>query len=136
MSAGFACKITEWILQWRSVSPQNDVEFGQALSKVAYSYNSKNDREAIIQTKLHKKLGGQIEVETPVGYIDLLTDSELIEIKHVDNWKHAVGQLICYGNYYDEHRKRLHLFGHKPSQNFTEITMICNKNDITVSMEN
>lgn len=42
----------------------------------------------------------QREVETPVGYIDVLTDNALYEAKHWSNIKHAVGQILFYGFYY------------------------------------
>ncbi len=63
------------------------------------------------QRKLKALEGGQAEVVTPAGNIDLLTSSELIEIKKAILWKEGIGQLIVYGCYYPSHQKRLHLFG-------------------------
>lgn len=72
-------------------------------------------REKVIQLKLQTKLGGEIEVETSAGRIDLLTDTQLIEVKAGKDWIHAVGQVIVYGNYYPKHQKRIHLFGDEPA---------------------
>lgn len=61
--------------------------------------------------KLQESLGGEIEVSTPAGAIDILTTAQLIEVKYVKNWKTAIGQVLVYGAYYPSHEKRIHLFG-------------------------
>ncbi len=71
----------------------------------------KRQGEEEIKTRLQKKLGGEIEVLTNTGLIDLLTEKEIIEIKSVKTWIHGVGQLIVRGRDYPHHSKRLHLFG-------------------------
>lgn len=73
--------------------------------------------ESWYQKRLAKKLGGDIEVQTPVGRIDILTKTEIIEVKTAKNWKAAIGQVKSYGRYYTNHSLRIHLFGAiKPSQ--------------------
>jgi len=67
--------------------------------------------EKAIQKKLAKRLNAQVEVNTPIGKIDLLTSKEVIEVKDIKNWKSAVGQVLMYGNYYPSHQKRIHLYG-------------------------
>ena len=67
--------------------------------------------------KLHDQLGGKIEVETESGFIDLLTDTEIIEIKKGKNWKQAIGQILIYSSYYPKHTKRIHLFDIKNIDN-------------------
>lgn len=61
--------------------------------------------------RLHQKLGGLKEVATPAGRSDLLTDTEIIEIKRVSDWKAALGQILVYSAYYPEQDARIHLFG-------------------------
>jgi hypothetical protein len=39
---------------------------------------------------------GKVEVAVSVGFIDVLTESKIIEVKIVDKWKHAVGQVLVY----------------------------------------
>ena len=61
--------------------------------------------------RLQTELGGQIEVVTAVGRIDLLTNTEVIEVKEVSDWKAALGQILAYSSFFPEHIKRIHLFG-------------------------
>lgn len=66
--------------------------------------------------RLQAKLGGQIEVVTSVGRIDLLTDTEVIEVKEISDWKAALGQILTYSAFFPEHNKRIHLFGNCASE--------------------
>ena len=74
-------------------------------------------RVLIVQTEsghkhaLAKTLNGKTEIPTLAGNIDVLTTTEIIEVKSVNNWKHAIGQVLIYGKYFPNHRKRIHLFG-------------------------
>ncbi|HSA76143.1 MAG TPA: KilA-N domain-containing protein [Nitrosarchaeum sp.] len=76
--------------------------------------------EKQIQEKLAKKLSGKIEVQTEFGCIDILTETELIEVKKFKNWKSAVGQVIIYGEEYPNHIKHIYLFG---CENQTQIEL-------------
>lgn len=69
-----------------------------------------NPEYQVVQ-RLQAKLGGQTEVVTAVGRIDLLTEAEIIEVKQVSDWKAALGQLLTYSSFFPEHTKRIHLFG-------------------------
>ncbi|MBE9018895.1 hypothetical protein C7Y66_11005 [Chroococcidiopsis sp. CCALA 051] len=73
--------------------------------------NQSNSVEYQIRDRLHAELGGLVEVITPAGRIDLLTDTEIIEVKAVKDWKAALGQILVYSGFYPQHQKRLHLFG-------------------------
>jgi hypothetical protein len=67
--------------------------------------------EVKIQKALQEKEGGTAEVETPIGYIDLLTDEYVIEIKHIIDWKDGV-KVLALARYFPDKKPRLHLFGH------------------------
>ena len=69
-----------------------------------------NPEYQVVQ-RLQTKLGGQTEVVTAVGRIDLLTETEIIEVKQVSDWKAALGQILTYSGFFPEHIKRIHLFG-------------------------
>jgi hypothetical protein len=69
------------------------------------------NEEKQLQSLLHKKKGGSIEVSTPAGRIDLLTSRFIIEIKTVKSWKSGLGQLLVYQEYYPSHGLILVLFG-------------------------
>lgn len=88
--------------------------------------------EKTIQKALQDEIGGQTEVLTPVGRIDLLTDKELIEVKDAKNWKAAIGQIISYGKYYPDHHKVLYLYGDISETQFSLISETCESQDIFV----
>ena len=114
-------------VQWNN-SPVNAISVEQAKSLITALASKSNPvayrmihnksiqaicqgKEQSIQKALHQKLGGQTEVVCLVGKIDLLTSSEIIEIKNIKSWKAALGQILVYGSYYPSHGKRIHLFG-------------------------
>ncbi|MDV3002505.1 MAG: hypothetical protein N5P05_004160 (plasmid) [Chroococcopsis gigantea SAG 12.99] len=74
------------------------------------NHNPVEDR---IRNRLRSEIGGLSEISTPVGRIDLLTDTEIIEVKRFGDWKAALGQILIYSAFYPEHQKRIHLFGCK-----------------------
>ena len=74
--------------------------------------------EKIAQQTLHLELGGKIEVPTSLGYIDLLTETEIIEIKKCKLYKAAIGQVLCYSLEYPDHTKRVHLFDTRSNESF------------------
>jgi len=90
--------------------------------------------EKIIQLRLQSELGGEIEVKTPAGPIDLLTDNKIIEIKKVRNWKAALGQILIYGKYYPNHQKHIHLFGKVSNSDLTFKTIEEHYADFNVIM--
>lgn len=69
------------------------------------------DTERRLRDHLHQELGGLTEVPIPSGRVDLLTETEIIEVKRISDWKAALGQILIYSSFYPEHQKRLHLFG-------------------------
>jgi predicted DNA-binding transcriptional regulator AlpA len=85
---------------------------------------------------LKNKLGGLTEVSTPAGRIDLLTESEIIEVKRISDWKTALGQVLVYSGFYPEHRKRIHLFGNsKELERLADIEAACLTFDANVTAE-
>lgn len=54
----------------------------------------------------------QSQVYTLVGYIDILTPEEIIEIQVMHEWIFGVGQLLGYAQQYPERTLMLHLFEH------------------------
>jgi hypothetical protein len=96
---------------------------------------SKKDIERQIQHCLWQQLGGEIEVGTLAGRVDLLTSTEIIEIKRASHWKDAVGQVVVYGHYYPSHSKRIHLFGSVHTSLRSLIERHCKKLKITVTWE-
>ena len=131
ISIDFSIKVSKWIDNWRNIKKQNDNEYIDSLLNIKPDKNS-NNIEKQIQLKLLKELNGEIEVKTEFGYIDLLTKTEIIEIKNGINWKHGLGQLCVYSEYFPDHKKRLHLFDLEYNQRIDEL---CKKYNITVTYE-
>lgn len=73
--------------------------------------NSAKFGEKWWQEQLQKELGGAREVKCPAGYIDLLTDKEVIEVKYSQGWKGAIGQAIAYSVYYPAKSPAIALIG-------------------------
>lgn len=66
--------------------------------------------DSVCQTLEERGIQYQREVETPVGYIDVLTDDTLYEAKHWSGIKHALGQILFYGHYYPRPRQVIVVF--------------------------
>lgn len=95
-----------------------------------------NGIEKKIRNRLHSQLGGLTEVMTPVGRIDLLTESEIIEVKQIPDWKGALGQVLVYSAFYPEHQKRIHLFGSQTElEKLTDVEAACLSFNVLVTGE-
>lgn len=81
-------------------------------SIVAFSTRGfKLDVEKQWQAKLAKQLGASREVHCPVGIIDLLLPTKVIEVKQAAGFKSALGQVLSYGAFYRGRSLALALFG-------------------------
>jgi DNA-binding MarR family transcriptional regulator len=85
--------------------------------------------------RLKAEVGGQVEVVTAVGRIDLLTATELIEVKDIQDWKNALGQTLAYSAFFPTHSKRIHLFGKADLTKLALAQATCSEFDITVTFE-
>ncbi|AFX93006.1 putative KilA-N domain-containing protein [Megavirus courdo11] len=126
----FAVKISVWIEEWKKYSLKNSVKYYNALSKL--ESNSNNNKEKIIQKTLQSELGGEIEVKTKYGYIDLLTNDKIIEIKSYETWKHALGQILIYSDEYENKNKCVYLFDVPNNVNINNMERIFNKYNVSV----
>ena len=92
--------------------------------------------EAWYRDKLARELGGKTEVYIDkVGRIDVLTNTEIIEVKNTKGWKSAIGQIKSYGQYYPKHKIRVHLFGKLTESKLETIQRVCNLEGITLTWE-
>ena len=107
ISIEFSVKVSFWIDEWKKLNNNIDI-YNNEIINIKPDFTRQKERE--IQNKLQKELGGEIEVLTDSGIVDLLTDNEIIEIKNGKNWKQAVGQILMYGLDFTKHKKRIHLF--------------------------
>lgn len=132
LSSSFCLQVSNWIEEWCSYKKDNHNKFLYEIYNLECDNSNENNQEKIIQLRLQKELGGDIEVETKVGFIDLLTEEEIIEIKEGRNWKHAVGQVLMYAIEYPQHKKRIHLFNIEKNDTIQEY---CKLYDIQISYE-
>jgi|DEB19_MinimDraft_3_1074340.scaffolds.fasta_scaffold00234_8 hypothetical protein len=92
-------------------------------------------REKNIQAYLARKLKGKIEIKTLAGFIDILTQTEIIEVKNIREWKSALGQILVYGDYYPSHQKRIHLFGETEESFLNMVRQHCEKRGVKVTWQ-
>ena len=136
ISPEFDVLVTSWIEEWKALKLENTKKYIDAIENIDDTY-SKDSKEAEIRDRLCDKLGGEIEVETEYGFIDIVTDTEIIELKKATSYKHAVGQILFYSNdkRFLKHNKRIHLFDITDSIDIEKISKLCNKYDIIVTTE-
>lgn len=91
--------------------------------------------EKAVRDRLHSQLNGLIEVGTLAGRIDLLTNTEIIEVKHVSEWKSAMGQVLAYSSFYPKHSKRIHLWGRKGEMASATAVTTCLELNIAVTFQ-
>ncbi|MDR9900489.1 MarR family transcriptional regulator [Aetokthonos hydrillicola Thurmond2011] len=91
--------------------------------------------EEQVRAALLKEVGGQTEVITAVGRIDLLTSSEVIEIKNINDWKEALGKILAYSAFFPSHNKRIHLFGRPDLTKLALAQATCTEFSVTVTFE-
>jgi hypothetical protein len=128
ISPTFALQVSQWVREWRTYTYSNEERYQKALTELKPSL--KTLKEKSIQLDLQRKLHGDIEVETPAGFIDLMNDEMIVEIKEYSNWKHAIGQVLSYGLYYPDKQKYICLFGE--GDNNDTIETVCSKYAIKV----
>lgn len=107
----------------------------KAAKKLAPKKRQLKMLERECQYSLLALLGGQVEVLTPAGKIDLLTSTHLIEVKRSISWKAALGQVLSYGCFYPSHILRIHLIGSAHSKSKEEIENVCRKFNVEVTWE-
>lgn len=129
--------IEEWIEEWISYKKENEIKYLYEIYNLKIDNDKNLLKEKEVQKRLQIELGGKIEVEVDIGFIDLLTDDEIIEIKEYSKWKHAVGQILMYSLDFPYHKKRIHLFNVKDdNKEKLLLEMKCKKYDINITYEN
>ena len=94
-------------------------------------------KEKDVVNRLQRLLGGTKELKTPIGRIDLLTTTHILEVKLFRKWKNGLGQLLAYSEYFPSHTKQLHLFSYEniDAENLSSITKSCKKLGIDITTE-
>lgn len=78
-----------------------------------FCQSERTPEEKAIANGFEKVFKARLEVRTPVGIVDLVSDDyEMIaEIKNIRNWKHAIGQVLVYQYYFKDKCPMVILFG-------------------------
>lgn len=97
--------------------------------------SSSNSDELKISKKLALSLKGRTEVEVPSGRIDVLTKTEVIEVKSAEQWKSAIGQVLTYSAYYPKCQPRIHLFGKVNLKQKKVIEFQCDRLGVVLTWE-
>lgn len=93
--------------------------------------------EVAVRNRLAKALGGDTEVVCNHGKADIVTSTEVIEVKKAEDYKHAIGQVLAYSHCFPTMQKRIHLFG-KPEEierYRLRAEQVCSSCNINVSWE-
>lgn len=91
-------------------------------------------REKTVQEKIQRMFGGEREVKTPVGYVDLVTDEMICEVKKISDFKHSIGQILSYSKYYPNHQKAIYLYG-AYQKNLSVCYELCKQHNILLFCE-
>ena len=97
-------------------------------------FNLAYAKEFAYRDMCQEMYGGQTEVPIPgVGRIDVLTSDRIIEVKALSKFKHSIGQVLVYSEYYPNHKPTIALTPDSKSKYDPEmIETICNKLGIDV----
>lgn len=87
-------------LAWRSVEGGEVIQRA-LIEPIEYKEDiSSRVKERSVRDALALIVGGKTEQERPVGFIDVLSDTEVIEVKHYTLCKHGLGQVLSYQLHY------------------------------------
>ncbi|KAG5181964.1 FirrV-1-A34, partial [Tribonema minus] len=109
----------EW---WQATPARREVQQTLLAAPPAHSWGDhtgmddtaceRSVRERDVRDDLALALDGSIEMKSPAGFADVVTATEVIEVKSCRNWKHALGQVLAYHAFMSDKSKRIHLFAY------------------------
>lgn len=137
LSPKFASDVTELIEKARYSLPGLESEYQQGLSRVS-SVDFQDRLESIVRDRLCATLpGAKVEVHGIHGPIDVVSDDEVIEVKHAPKYTHALGQVLGHAESFPSKSMRIHLFGTPEElQNCrVDATNLLNKFGVAVTFE-
>lgn len=92
--------------------------------------------ERRISDRLATVLGGRREASCTYGRVDVLTDTDVIEVKHVSRYKGGIGQALVYRTCFPGTRARLHVYGEEEKMPlFVKARKACKSLDVDFSFE-
>lgn len=100
--------------------------------------NNLRQFESLVRDRLSNVVRGNTEVHLATGIADVVSPTEVIEVKHIKHWKSALGQIIAYCACEETKHlgKRIHLFSNKPEEEkLATIRNICKEHGVRVTFE-
>lgn len=91
--------------------------------------------EISVRNKLATKLSGQTEVPCKTGFVDILAEQEVIEVKTIKDWKGAIGQVLVYACEFKNKTPRIHLFGNASTEYKHMILSFCSRLNVVATFE-
>ncbi|CAM9991146.1 unnamed protein product, partial [Pylaiella littoralis] len=117
------------VVQQALLKPSEYVEDGR----------SNRVRESSVPDALAFLVNGKTEVWPPSGFIDVLSDTEVIEVQYCRAWKNGIGQIVAWGFHYLRLARRLHLLaqaGDTDTGKYVDLAKaVCDSNAIKVTFE-
>ena len=113
----------------------DDLGYAPPLKKPETWVAHDSDYTHKVEDLLIREYGHKVrfEVRVAAGSIDALTPSEIIEIKVVKHWKHALGQVLCYGYCLPNRDLRIYLYGEVLKEHYEFICNVCRSFNVRVS---
>ena len=127
-------------LMWGSID-RGEVTRQALIEPVEYKQEGMSNkvRESSVRDALASLVAGRTEVETPSGFIDVLSDTQVIEVKYYRKWKDGLGQVFAYQSHYPRLARRLHLFAHHgdvdTNKYFELAKSVCDTHAVEVTFE-
>lgn len=79
--------------------------------------------------------GARTEVPCSSGFVDIVTPSEIVEVKRAQLWKGGLGQVLVYSKDFPGLTPRLHLFGARSYEHFALAHTACEMFGVKVTTE-
>lgn len=93
------------------------------------------ESESSVSDRLAVAVQGKREVRVPTGRIDVLSATQIIEVKAARKWRGAIGQVLDYAQFYPKLEKRIHLFDARGGFDFSTIMAACSAVGVIVTWE-
>ena len=138
--AGWISPDFRWIIDtitknWMNESTHNENIYYDNLGRcLEISKNEESDEktEHKFRDMVAKEENGKTEVKVKTGFIDVLTETKIIEIKKCSDFKHATGQIWFYGREYPDKEKWIYFFDHEERSDKKNIIEGCGELNINV----
>ena len=135
-SPKYCVKASKIIEEWKNKSRVNTTQYwndvSECMDECLKNMDSKQEqKERKYRDMIAKREEGKIEVRVKGGIIDVLTTKKIIEVKPANQWKHAMGQVLCYRENFKDRKAYIYLFEYKKcDKNF--IRKVCRKYRVRV----